>query len=128
MSSHRSERIGQLIHQQISVMLDREISDPRLSNITVIRVEVTGDLRIAKVYVAPRDRGAEIDEREVKEALTHAAGYFRRQVAQNLDLRFAPEIRFYVDHSIEMGEHFLQVLEQVQAEERERKKRVRRSK
>ncbi len=127
MPSHRSERVGQLVHQQISVMLDREISDPRLANITVVRVEMSGDLRIAKVFVSPRDKGAEVDEREIKNALAHAAGYFRRQVARSLDLRFAPEIRFYVDHSIERGEHFLQVLEQVQAEEKERKKRVRRS-
>jgi ribosome-binding factor A len=126
MSPHRTERVGELVHQQISLMLDREISDPRLSNITVIRVEMTGDLRIAKVYVASRDQSAEMNEKEIKDALAHAAGYFRRQVAQTLDLRSAPEIRFYVDHSIEMGEHFLQVLEQVEEEEKQRKKRVRR--
>ncbi len=125
MPAHRTERVGELVHKQISLMLDREISDPRLSNITVIRVEMTGDLRIAKVYVAPRDKSAEVNEKEIKDALAHAAGYFRRQVAQAVDLRYAPEIRFYVDHSIEMGEHFLQVLEQVQAEERQRNKRVR---
>lgn len=127
MPSHRAERMGELIHQQISLMLDREISDPRLSNVTVIRVEVTGDLRIAKVFVAPRYREVEFDEKEMKDALVRASGYFRRQVAQNLDLRFAPEIRFYVDYSIEKGEHFLQILEQVQAEEKQRKRRVRRS-
>jgi len=125
MSSHRPERVGELVHHQISVMLDREISDPRLSNITVIRVEMSGDLRIAKVYVASRDKSAEVNEGEIKDALAHAAGYFRRQVAQTLDLRYAPEIRFYIDHSIEMGEHFLQVLEQVEEEEKQRKTRVR---
>ncbi len=127
MAPHRSERVGQLVHQQISMMLDREISDPRLANITVVRVEMSGDLRLAKVFVSPRDKGAEMDEKEIKNALAHASRYFRRRVAQTLDLRFAPEVRFSVDHSIEMGEHFLQVLEQVQAEEKQRKKRVRRS-
>ncbi len=126
MSSHRTERVGELIHHQISLMLDREISDPRLSNITVIRVEMSGDLRIAKVYVASRDKSAEMNEKEIRDALAHAAGYFRRQVARTVDLRYAPEIRFYIDHSIEMGEHFLQVLEQVEEEEKQRKKRVRR--
>ncbi len=119
---HRTERVGQLVHQQISLMLDREISDPRLTDITVVRVEMTGDLRIAKVFVSPRDKSVDVDEKEIKNALAHAAGYFRRQVARTLDLRFAPEIRFYVDHSIEMGEHLLQVLEQVQAEEKQSKK------
>jgi ribosome-binding factor A len=126
MSPHRTERVGELIHHQISLMLDREISDPRLSSITVIRVEMSGDLRIAKVYLASRDKSAEMNEKEIKDALAHASGYFRRQVAQTVDLRYAPEIRFYIDHSIEMGEHFLQVLEQVEEEEKERKKRVRR--
>ena len=69
MSSHRTERVGELIHHQISLMLDREISDPRLSTITVIRVEMSGDLRIAKVYVASRDKSAEMNEKEIKEGM-----------------------------------------------------------
>ncbi len=116
MAGHRAERLAVRVQQEISVMLDREISDPRLANVNVTRVEVTGDLRIAKVYVAPSS--PDTDEKEMMDALARAARYFRRQLAGSLDLRFAPEIRFYRDRSIEMGEHFLQVLEQVQREER----------
>jgi ribosome-binding factor A len=123
MAGHRSERAGERIHQEISLMLDRDVSDPRLANVNVTRVEVTGDLRIAKVYVTPRDR--ETDEKEMLDALTRAAGFFRRQLAASLDLRYAPEIRFYLDRSIEAGEHFLQVLDQVQKEERGRKRGTR---
>ncbi len=121
MAGHRSERLSERIRQEISVMFDREISDPRLANVNVTRVEVTGDLRIAKIYIAPPTDGTE--EKEMMEALTHANGYFRRQLASSLELRYAPEIRFYLDRSIEMGERFLQVLEQVQAEERATKRR-----
>ncbi len=116
MAGHRAERLAVRIQQEISVMLDREISDPRLANVNVTRVEVTGDLRIAKVYVAPSS--PDTDEKEMMDALARAARFFRRQLAGSLDLRFAPELRFYRDHSIEMGEHFLQVLEQVEREER----------
>ena len=51
-------------------------------------------------------------------ALARAAGYFRKLLAKSLELRFAPEIRFELDYSIAKGERFLQVLEQVEAEER----------
>ncbi len=121
MAGHRSERVGERIHHEISIMLDREISDPRLVNVNVTRVEVTGDLRLAKIYVAPPKDGT--DEKEMMDALARAGGYFRRSLARSLELRYAPEIRFYLDRSIEMGERFLQVLEQVQAEERATKRR-----
>jgi ribosome-binding factor A len=96
----------------------REVSDPRLEYLNVTRVEVSGDLRVAKIFVAPR--GDADATREMMDALVHAAGYFRRRLAESLDLRFAPEVRFLVDPSIEKGERFLQVLEQVEAEERQR--------
>ena len=121
MAGHRSERVGERIHQEISLMLDRDISDPRLVSVNVTRVEVTGDLRLAKVYVAPPKDGT--DQKEMMDALARASGYFRRSLARSLELRYAPEIRFYLDRSIELGERFLQVLEQVQAEERATKRR-----
>lgn len=125
MPAHRPERVSERIHQEISLMLDREISDPRLENVNITRVEVSSDLRHATVLVA--QRGDDADETEMMDALARAAGYFRHRLAKGLALRFAPEIRFQLDRSIEMGERFLQVLEQVQAEERaaERGKRGR---
>ncbi len=118
MTTHRPERVSERIRQEISMIFAREVSDPRLENLNVTRVDVSGDLRIAKIFVAPR--GDADASREMMDALARAAGYFRHRLAQSLDLRFAPEIRFQLDSSIEKGEHFLQVLEQVQAEERQR--------
>jgi ribosome-binding factor A len=85
--------------------------------VNVTRVEMTGDLRHAKIFVAPVS-GDAAATREMMDGLAHATGFFRRQIAANLDLKFAPEIRFLLDHAIEKGERFLQVLEQVQAEQR----------
>ena len=117
MSSFRAKRAGQQIHQEISVMLGREIADPRLANVNVTHVDVSGDLRIAKVYVAPASDDAQ-ENQAMLEALEHARGYFRRQIARALDTRFAPELRFVLDHAIERGERFLQILDQVQEERR----------
>ncbi len=126
MVSHRPERVSERIHQEISVMFARQVSDPRLENLNVTRVEVSGDLHIAKIFITPR--GDADATREMMNALAHAKAYIRRQLATSLDLRSAPEIRFQLDHSIEKGEHFLQVLDQVeQAErtaERDRRKRT----
>ncbi len=116
MPGYRAERVSQQIHQQVSVMFEREVSDPRLAGVNVTRVQVSGDLRLAKIFVAPI-KDDEAATQEMMDALDHAKSYFRRQIAGNLDLHFAPEIRFFVDRAIEKGEHFLQVLEQVRAEE-----------
>ncbi len=123
MASHRTERVGERIHQELAVMFGRAISDPRLAGINITRVEVTGDLRLAKVYVAPRKGDQPAEQKEMMDALRHAAGYFRHGLAESMDLRYTPELRFFLDHSIEKGEHFMQVLEQVQAEEQARKQK-----
>jgi ribosome-binding factor A len=118
MTSHRPERVSERIHQEISVMFAREVSDPRLGNLNVTKVQVSGDLRIAKIFVTPcEDADA---TREMMDALAHANAYIRHRLAESLDLRLAPEIRFQLDYSIEKGEHFLRVLDEVEQEERQR--------
>jgi ribosome-binding factor A len=116
MPSYRAERISQQIHQQVSIMLEREMADPRLAGTNITHVQMSGDLRIAKIFVAP-NRAGEQATREMMDGLAHAQGYIRRQIAGSLDLRFAPEIRFLLDHAIEKGEHFLRVLDELHAEE-----------
>jgi ribosome-binding factor A len=116
MSGHRPERVAERIREEMTLLLQRDIQDPILVGITVTRVEISGDIRHAKVYVSARDDADE--SREMLAELQHAAGYFRRRLAQNLDLRFAPDVKFFLDYSIARGERFLQLLDQVQAEER----------
>jgi ribosome-binding factor A len=116
MSGHRPERVAERIREEMSLLLQRDIQDPQLVGITVTRVEVSGDVRHAKVYVSARDDANE--SREMLAELQHAAGYFRRRLAENLDLRFAPDVKFFLDYSIARGEHFLRVLDQVQAQDR----------
>ena len=116
MAGYRAARASQRIQQEIGMLLEREVSDPRLTGVNVTRVEVSGDLRYAKIFVAPVG-GDENATRAMMDALEHATGFFRHRIAQSLDLRFAPEVRFLLDHTIEKGEHFLRALEQVQAEE-----------
>jgi ribosome-binding factor A len=97
-------------------LFDRELSDPRLANVNVTRVEMSPDLRYARVYVAPQPTPDE--STQMMQGLEHAVGFIRHRLAQALNLRLAPEIRFELDRAIEKVERFLQVLAQVEAEER----------
>jgi len=124
MSGYRAARVSQRIQQEISVLFEREVSDPRLASVNVTRVEVSGDLRYAKIFVAPLNDD-ENATREMMDGLEHARGFLRHRIAASLDLRFAPEVRFLLDHSIEKGERFLRALEQVHLEEEQRMKKGR---
>lgn len=115
MAGHRVERLSHRIHEELAVLFERGMSDPRLVGVRILQVQVTGDLRIAKIYINATGH-EETEMREIMEGLKHAASYLRRQLATSIDLRFAPELRFYADHSIARGERFLQVLDEIQAE------------
>ena len=112
MSGYRAALVSHRIQQEISVLFEREVSDPRLASVNVTRVEVSGDLRYAKILVAPIADDEDATD-AMMDALDRATGFFRRRIATRLDLHFAPEVRFLVDRSIVKGERFLRALEQV---------------
>src|SRR5437764_2338233 len=91
----RPERLAESLKEEISEVVGYELDDPELQNATVTDVEVSPDLRDAKVYVLITGEEAEI--KKTLRNLQHAAGYIRQQVALNLDLRFAPHIHFARD-------------------------------
>ncbi len=118
MASYRAARISQEIQHFVTLLFEREVSDPRLASANVTRVEVTGDLRAAKIFIAPLGDAAETAA--MMEALQRATSYFRRSIAASLDLRFAPEVRFVLDPAVEKGERFLRALEAVRSEAQQR--------
>jgi len=91
----RPERLAGALKEEISEVVGYELDDPELQNATVTDVELSPDLRDAKVYVLING-----EEPEIKRTLKHlqnAAGFVRQQVALNLDLRFAPHVHFARD-------------------------------
>ena len=86
-----------------------QVKDPRVQQgmISVTRVETTGDLRYAKVWISVL--GME-NEKEFKRGLKSASGWLRRELGSSLNLRYTPELVFEVDHSIEYGAHISQVI------------------
>src|SRR4030043_48350 len=112
--SRRTERINQFLREEISELL-RQAKDPRLDSfVTVTEVIISPDLRQARVFVSIL--GDEKERRRVLKGLSAASGFFRRQLAPRLTMRFVPELAFLRDDSIERGSHLLQLIDQVESE------------
>lgn len=107
----RPERLAEALKEEISEVVGFELDDPELQNATVTDVEVSPDLRDAKVYVLVE--GDETEIRQTLRNLQHAAGYVRQQVALNLDLRFAPHIHFVRDTAEENAARVGQLLNEL---------------
>lgn len=114
MASNRIRRISEEVKKSISIMLINGIKDPRITSmISVTDVEVTNDLRYAFVYISILGGNKE----ESLEGLNSARGYIRREVGRQVKLRYAPEIIFKLDDSIERGMYMDELIKSVNTEE-----------
>jgi len=108
MQGKRLERVNQLIKEEISMLLQRELKDPRLGFVTVTEVDVTTDLKHAKVYVSVL--GSEEQWAASFQALQSARGFVWNWLRRHLDLRATPEIAFRPDRSMEHAAHIQSLL------------------
>ena len=108
MQGKRLERVNQLIKEEISLLLQRELKDPRLGFVTVTEVETSPDLRHARVYVSvlgPEEKWA-----SSLQALERARGFIWSWLRRHLDLRVTPEIDFRADRSMAHAAHIQTLL------------------
>lgn len=116
MSSNRIGRINEEIQRELSDQL-RRLKDPRVSAtgmVSITRVDTTGDLRYARIYISTLDKTRET---EVLKGLKSAAGFLRRELGRALQLRYTPELVFEADDSIAHGTHILEVLRGIEEKE-----------
>ena len=109
MASNRIGRINEEIQRELAEQL-RRLKDPRVSQVgmvSVTRVDTTGDLRYAKVYISVLDK---TQEKDVLKGLKSASGFLRRELGRSLQLRYTPELQFIADDSIASGAHILEAL------------------
>lgn len=101
-SKIRLQRIADRIREELSEMLIMDIADPRLSGITITDVKIDRELAFANIYVS----SPEGDERsaEILETLQHARGFLRSALAERIELRSHPALRFYWDHTPERAD------------------------
>lgn len=108
----RSDRVGGLIQQVLAQLLQREINDPRLANTTITAVKMSRDLRIAKVYYAAEK------QKVAQESLERARGYLKRELAQRLELRYMPDLKFFYDDAIDRGARIEKLIKMVKENDR----------
>ena len=113
-SEARVRRISDRIHQELSLVLQQEVADPRLAMVTVTEVEVDRELAFATIYVTAL--GTQDRMNEVLSALEGARGYLRRELAARVQLRSFPQLRFQWDFSYEQGTRIDELLDTLNSE------------
>jgi ribosome-binding factor A len=111
--AHRLERLNSMLRQELSDLLRREVKDPRLSSgmISITEVDIAPDLKYAQVFVS--SLGGVDEKDQVLESLRRAGGFLRSELADNLRLRYTPELDFRWDDRIEHGAHILELIDKV---------------
>lgn len=115
---HRQEKLGELIAAELSELLRTRVKDPRIGFASITRVEVSGDLRHAKVFVSVM--GTPEEQTISMKGIRNASGFLRHELATRLTLRFMPELVFKLDSSIEEGARILELINQVEQEDRQK--------
>ena len=95
----RQQKIGAQLQRVLSELISREVNDPRVGNVTITSVSVSPDMKAARVYYVPF--ASQNPPEQVQEGLKRASGFLRREVAQQLGLRYTPRLEFVFDESID---------------------------
>jgi ribosome-binding factor A len=109
MVSRRQRKVADLIHEELSILLERKVADPRVSGVTITAVEVSADLKQATVYYSILSEEAEAMG-AAQAGLEHAGGFLRRGLADVLTLRLVPALTFRIDKSVRQGQRIEQLL------------------
>ena len=110
-SKTRLTRISERIREDLSEILLKESSDPRLKGVTITDVEVDRELAFAEVYVCTIEGSPH--SQEVLNALDHAKGFLRSELAHRMDLRVFPRLRFHWDPTLENADKIEQLLQSI---------------
>lgn len=116
MTFKRSDRVADLIKEEVaSMILFGGIKDPRIGFVTITHVEMTPDLKEARIYFS--QIGSVKDREKSRDGLNHASGFIRRNLARSLSLRHIPKITFLFDDSLEYSERIEKVIKEIKADE-----------
>ena len=108
----RSERVGELIQQVLSDTLRKDINDPRLEMTTISGVKMSADLRIAKIYYTAS--GDPQQQKNVARGFEKASGFLKRSLGRQLQLRYMPELKFFLDESFDYASKIDKLLASIQ--------------
>ncbi|NIR28653.1 MAG: 30S ribosome-binding factor RbfA [Gammaproteobacteria bacterium] len=117
----RTRRVAEQLQRELAELISKEIGDPHIGMVTLAGVEVSRDLRHARVYVTVLGEPGDVEA--TLGALNKAAGYLRRRLGQRLRLRTVPELRFLFDASVEEGFRLDTLIDEAVADDRARAQR-----
>ncbi|HIE42804.1 MAG TPA: 30S ribosome-binding factor RbfA [Nitrospinaceae bacterium] len=110
----RSQRIQELIHEEISKLIQRGLKDPRIGFTTITKVELTDNLKLAKVFVSVM--GSEQEKIDTLEGLNSAKGFVRNTMSKNLYLKYIPELEFRRDDNADHVEKISRIINELHSE------------
>ncbi|MDD5496494.1 MAG: 30S ribosome-binding factor RbfA [Candidatus Omnitrophica bacterium] len=117
MSNTRPQRVQEALRQEISKILHENIKDPRIGFLTVTKVELTRDLRFARVYFSVL--GSTKENKNALYGLNSAKGYIKNIISDRIKLKFMPEIEFKIDQTAERAKVVLDILDKIKKERKD---------
>jgi ribosome-binding factor A len=115
MPTRRQQQVADAIHKEVSVLIQRELKDPRLGFVTVTRAEVSPDLHYARVFVSIL--GTPEEQQASMQALQRATGFLRHELGSRLTMRYIPALQFRADTSIAHSDRIARLLNQLESED-----------
>ena len=114
----RMKRVCEAVKREIAVILQNEVHDIRIQQVTITRVDVTRDLRLAKVYYSTT--AAEKYKDSIQDGLDKTSSFVRRELAERLSMKYTPEISFRVDKNETASTSVKKLFEQIEKENEEK--------
>ena len=114
MTSRRVLKAAQAIREVVSLAILTELRDPRVDNVTVTTVEVTGDMKQARIHVTVM--GEDTNSSQVLKGLSSAAGFLQRKIANRIESRYTPKLEFVLDQGQENAREVARILEDLASE------------
>lgn len=106
----RASRVAEVIQREVAVIIQSEMKDPRVADVTVTYTKMSRDMSTARVhFIRPGD---EDDIRDTLRVLNKASGFIRHELAERVDLRYIPNVRFFYDASVERGRHVTELIDE----------------
>ena len=115
--SSRPERVAEVIHQELSILLQQKVRDARLDGVCISKVQMSPDLKQAKVYYSLLEESSVASARK---GLDRAKGFFRSHIAKTMNLRYTPDLIFYFDNQQKEIERLDQLFMQIHQEREEK--------
>ena len=112
LAGKRAIRVGELLQKEIALLILEKVKDPRVKNVTITGVQVSDDLKLARIYFSFFGKNNSMEN--AKEGLESAKGFIKREIGLRLDLKYIPDITFMYDYSLEGGNRINRLLEELE--------------